>query len=64
MKKEIECQTLSVCEAARCLGIGKSRMYELFESQTFPSFRVGRRHLVRREALEAWIREQEQKARA
>lgn len=50
--KEIECRTLTVPEAGKILGIGRSVAYEAARSGQIPTIRVGRRILVPRFALE------------
>ena len=42
-------------EAARLLGIGRTRLYEELGSGAIPSFHLGRRRLIRIAALEAWM---------
>jgi excisionase family DNA binding protein len=46
---------LSVQEAAGELGIGRSLIYELLFSGALRSVKIGRRRLVPREAIEAFI---------
>lgn len=43
------------------LGIGKDTAYSLMRSQAFPSMRLGRRYVVRKEAFEAWLKRNEGK---
>lgn len=40
------------------LGIGKTRGYQLAAKPDFPAFRIGKKVLVSREKLDAWIEEQ------
>jgi excisionase family DNA binding protein len=47
---------VSVAEAGRLVGVGKTRIYEEIASGALKSFRVGRRRLIRIEALEEWLR--------
>lgn len=49
-------------EAARLLGIGRTRLYEEIGSGALPSFRLGRRRLIRMAAIEAWLLAQESNA--
>jgi excisionase family DNA binding protein len=42
-------------EAARLLGVSRTRLYEELGSGSIPSFHLGRRRLIRVAALEAWI---------
>jgi excisionase family DNA binding protein len=44
--------TLSVEEAAEVLGIGRTLAYEAVRRGDIPTVRIGRRHLVPREALD------------
>ena len=46
---------VSPAEAARLLGIGRTRLYEELGSGAIPSFSLGRRRLIRVAALEAWM---------
>jgi excisionase family DNA binding protein len=47
---------VSVKDAARLLGIGRDAAYSLVREGTLPSIRLGRRILIPRGALEAWVR--------
>ena len=51
-----EAQTVSVVEAARRLGIGRSLAYEAAQSGELPAIRIGRRLVVPLAALEAMLR--------
>ena len=46
---------ISVPEAARLLNIGRALAYQLVQENRLPHLRLGRRVLVSRPALEAWI---------
>jgi excisionase family DNA binding protein len=46
-------------EAARILGCGRTKLYELLTSGEIKSFHLGRRRLVRLAAIEAWITSKE-----
>ena len=47
---------LTVSEASRALGIGKTRLYEMLRSGELPSVQVGRRsRRIPVRALEDWI---------
>lgn len=48
-------ETLTVEEAARCLGIGRSGAYAAARAGEIPVIRVGRRLLVPRAALDRWL---------
>lgn len=54
-----ESATLSVMETAKHLGISRTLAYQLFNAEDFPSFRVGKRKLVRKTTLETWIAQME-----
>lgn len=47
---------LNVPEVAKELGISKPMAYMLASRSDFPSFRLGKRILVSRNALEAWLK--------
>ena len=40
---------------AKVLGVGASSAYELMHEKDFPSVRIGKRFIVPREDLKAWI---------
>lgn len=46
---------LSVSDAAAALGISRPTMYTLMHRADFPVVRVGRRVLIPKAALEAWL---------
>jgi excisionase family DNA binding protein len=50
-----ECQTFTVAEAARLLGLGRSATYDGCKSGTIPAIRIGRRILVPKQALEKML---------
>ena len=58
-KERNERQTVTVEEAARLLGIGRSLAYEAVRRGQFPApvIKVGRRYVVSREGLERVIAE-------
>ena len=47
--------TLSVEEAGKLLGVSRLTAYQLAHRADFPILRVGRRILVPRKQLEAWM---------
>lgn len=47
--------TLTVEETGKLLGISRQTAYELSRSEGFPALRIGRRVLIPRKQLEAWI---------
>ena len=53
--------TVSVNEAAGLIGICKPAIYHYIHSGELPSFRLGRRRLIRRESLEEFQRKREEK---
>ncbi|MEQ1618881.1 MAG: helix-turn-helix domain-containing protein [Terricaulis sp.] len=48
----------SPAEAARLIGIGRTKLYEALSSGVLPSYRVGTRRLIRVADLEAWLEAQ------
>ncbi len=50
----MEQQFLSIRDAARALGIGKTRMHEMLDHEV-PSVRIGRRRLVHVDDLHDYI---------
>jgi excisionase family DNA binding protein len=48
--------TMAMNEAARYLGIGRSKLYELVRTKEIPSIRIGRRILIPTRALEEYLR--------
>jgi excisionase family DNA binding protein len=52
----LDCKTYSIQEAGELLGIGRSLAYELAQEGTLPGVRrLGRRYVVSRAALDAWL---------
>jgi len=50
-------EALSIEEAASAAGIGRTLLYELIGSGKGPAtIKLGRRRLIRREALEEWLK--------
>lgn len=47
--------TMSIEEARRCLGIGRSLMYEAVRKKEIPSIRLGRRLLIPKHALQEML---------
>ncbi len=56
-----EKRTLTVSEMMVVLSVGRKKAYQLVNSEGFPSFRIGRKILVNRDGLFAWISRQEEK---
>jgi excisionase family DNA binding protein len=50
---------VSLPEAARLLGIGKTLMREIVAREEIPACKIGSRTVIRRAALEAWLEQQE-----
>jgi excisionase family DNA binding protein len=48
-------RTLTIDEAARELGIGRSSAYAAARAGELPALRIGRRLVIPRSALEAWL---------
>ena len=61
MKSTVQKNTYSVADVAEYLGISRVGANNLFHSQTFPAFRVGKRLLITREAFDKWLQEQQRK---
>lgn len=51
VRDRVERLTYSPAEAALALGISRARVYQLLDDGTIPSLHLGRRRLIRREAL-------------
>lgn len=51
--------TLNVQQAAEYLGVHKDTIYTMVRQKEIPHFRVRRLIFFSREAIDAWIREQE-----
>lgn len=48
-------RTLTVAEAAACLGVSRNTAYDAIRRGTVPSIRLGRRILIPSQALEALL---------
>lgn len=46
---------LGCLEITKLLGLSRTTVYELFQAEDFPTITVGRRHMVRKDALLQWI---------
>ncbi|MED4904088.1 helix-turn-helix domain-containing protein [Parageobacillus thermoglucosidasius] len=55
----MERKTLTVQEVAEYLGVHRDTIYAMVRQKQIPHFRIRRRILFSREAIDAWIREQE-----
>jgi excisionase family DNA binding protein len=49
---------LSIEDASRYIGLSKTSIYNLLEEGEFGSFKVGKRRLIRREELDAFVARQ------
>lgn len=49
---------LNVTETAEVLGVSRTVVYQLMHRDDFPSFKIGKRTLVPKAALEAWVNKQ------
>lgn len=57
-------EALGIEEAARSVGIGRTSMYVLLrEGEGPPTLTLGRRRVIRVEALRLWLLEREQRER-
>lgn len=48
-------EALNPEQAAKLAGIGRTTLYAAMSSGDLPSFKVGKRRLIRREAVSAWL---------
>lgn len=53
-------ERMDVKEAAEYIGSSVFKTYELVRKKEIPHYRIGSRILFRKEALDAWIAQQEQ----
>ena len=49
---------LNVSEVADALGVSRPVVYQLMKRADFPAFKIGRRTLVSKSALEEWVDKQ------
>lgn len=54
---------LNITEVAEVLGVSRSVVYQLIHRADFPSFKIGKRVVVPRLALEEWANAQVQNKR-
>jgi excisionase family DNA binding protein len=57
-KAEERKEYLSPEEMAAWIGIGRTLAYRLLSSREIPSYKVGRRRIVSRKDVEAWLERQ------
>ncbi len=50
---------ISINEAARLAGVGRTRIYQALGYGELPSIKLGRRRLIRVAAVEAWLAKHE-----
>lgn len=55
---EVRTELLRVEEAAKVLGVGRTKVYELIGRGEMPVVRIGRCVRIPRETLAQWIRDQ------
>lgn len=55
----LEIEALSVEDVAKRLAVSTRHIHRLIARRELPSMRVGRRRLIRREALRAWLASRE-----
>lgn len=54
----MEKPTYNAPELAQLLDVSRSAAYDLMHRADFPSFRIGKRLLVQKTALEGWLNDQ------
>jgi len=54
---EIKRSTLTTIEIATYLGISQDLIFKMVRQKEIPHFRIGRRILFKKEAIEKWIEE-------
>lgn len=54
-RKEVEQVLLSADELKIYLGIGRSTAYRLLNQEDFPTVKIGRRKLAKKESVDKWI---------
>ncbi len=55
---------LPVNDAAKAIGIGRTKMFALLQSGEVPICKIGRRTLILTEDLQSWMRQQRKSALA
>lgn len=61
MSTQLEPLAVSAVEAARLIGVSKTKVYELMGRSDFPAFKLGGRTLISVDGLRAWIKAQSEK---
>ena len=59
---EQSAEGLNPSQAAQLAGIGRTRVYELMASGDLPSIKLGKRRLIRRQAVLDWLARLESQA--
>jgi excisionase family DNA binding protein len=57
METEIRSDLMTVDELIDWIRLGRTRTHELLRSGEIPSYKVGRRRVIRRREVEAWLEE-------
>lgn len=52
---DVQQENVSIGEAVRLFGIGRTKLYELIQNGDIEAFKLGRRTLVRAESARAFI---------
>lgn len=60
MANKENCGAFDANGASKYIGISLPKLYELIYSTDFPAFRVGRRWVIPKDALDAWLARQAQ----
>lgn len=50
-----EYELLSIAEVQSRLRLGRNNTYALFNSKTFPSIKIGNKHLITKKAFVQWL---------
>lgn len=59
MRIQVNKLTLTVKEAAECIGVSKDLIYKMVQEKQIPCLRIGKRILFRHESIEEWMINQE-----
>src|SRR4051794_38611707 len=57
-----EPEASSIAQSAFMAGVSRTKLYEALADGSLPSLKIGRRRLVRRDALKAWLAGLEQQS--
>jgi excisionase family DNA binding protein len=61
MKTSVQKNTYSASDISEYLGLSLVGAYNLMHAKDFPSFRIGRRVLVTKQAFDKWLEEKQSK---